>query len=124
MSATVLIVDDSATIRQQANKALTEAGFTVQQAKDGLLGKARIEAGGIDIVICDVNMPHMNGIEMLTAVKSDPRFAQLPIVMLTTEGSLQLVAEAKKAGATGWMMKPFWAEKLVATVTKLTAQLV
>ena len=121
MSATVLIVDDSQTVRQQVNLALSQAGFTAVEAADGLQGVSRIEAGGIDCVICDVNMPNMNGIEMVEKVKSDGRFTSLPIVMLTTEGAMELIQKAKKAGASGWIVKPFKADLLIAAVRKLTA---
>lgn len=121
MSATVLVVDDSATVRQQVGSALRLAGFTVVEAGDGAEGKARILAGGVNCVICDVNMPNKNGIEMVEEVKSVPAHKALPIIMLTTEGAPQLVQRAKTAGATGWIVKPFKADLLVAAVKKLTA---
>lgn len=121
MTATVLIVDDSATVRQQVGTALAQAGFVVAEAGDGFQGANRIAQGGIDCVICDVNMPFMNGIEMVAKVKSDPANAQLPIVMLTTEGAREMITQAKEAGASGWIVKPFKAEMLIAAVTKLTA---
>jgi two-component system chemotaxis response regulator CheY len=119
MSATVLVVDDSATVRQQVGAALLQAGFKVQEAQDGVEGKSRIMAGGIDCVICDVNMPNKNGIEMVEEVKTDTKFGKLPIVMLTTEGAKELIERAKKAGACGWIVKPFKADLLVAAVNKL-----
>ena len=121
MSAKILIVDDSQTVRQQVGTALKQAGFQVVEAGDGLQGIAQLEAGGIDCVICDVNMPNMNGIEMVEKVKADLRFKATPIVMLTTEGAMELIQRAKKAGAAGWIVKPFKADLLVAAVTKLTA---
>lgn len=119
MSATVLVVDDSASVRQQVGAALKQAGLKVIEALDGLDGKNKISAGGIDCVVCDVNMPNMNGVEMVEAVKSQPQFKSLPIVMLTTEGSKELIAKAKAAGASGWIVKPFNATMLVAAVKKL-----
>src|SRR5262245_49685997 len=116
MSATVLVVDDSATVRQQVGAALVQAGFKVQEAQDGVEGKSRIIAGGIDCVICDVNMPNKNGIDMVEEVKKDAKFGKLPIVMLTTEGAKELIERAKKAGACGWIVKPFKADLLVAAV--------
>lgn len=121
MSATVLVVDDSLTVRQQVSAALARAGNNVIEAIDGVDGKSKINAGGIDCVICDVNMPNKNGIEMVEEVKSDSRFSSLPIVMLTTEGAKELIAKAKKAGACGWIVKPFDAAMLVAAVKKLTS---
>ncbi len=120
MTKKILIVDDSATVRQQVRLALEGAGFDVEEAVDGLAGKERInKAGRLDAVVCDVNMPRMNGIEMIESVKADPRHGSLPIVMLTTEGQPALVKRAKAAGATGWMIKPFNASLLIATLKKL-----
>lgn len=119
MSTTVLIVDDSVTVRQQVNAALSQVGINVVEAVDGADGVARIQAGGIDVVVSDVNMPNMNGIEMVAKVKSDARFSSLPIIMLTTEGAKELIAKAKAAGASGWIVKPFKANMLIAAVQKL-----
>lgn len=119
MAATVLVVDDSATIRQQVGAALTAAGFTVAEACDGVEGKARVSAGGIGCVICDVNMPHKNGIEMVEELRADGPGPLPPIIMLTTEGSPHAIQRAKAAGAKGWMVKPFKADLLVAAVRKL-----
>lgn len=120
MSKKVLVVDDSATVRHQVGSALTQAGFTVIEAVDGVDGAARIEAtSDLALVICDVNMPRMNGLEMLEAVRSKPCAASMPIIMLTTEGDPSLVARAKQAGAKGWIVKPFKPELLVAAAKKL-----
>ena len=75
----------------------------------------------IAAVICDVNMPRLNGIEMVAQVKSKPKHANLPIVMLTTEGQPALIRQAKAAGAKGWIVKPFKAEQLVAAMRKMAA---
>jgi len=121
MSKKVLVVDDSATVRQQVRMALSQSGFQVVEAVDGLDGKHKIDAArDISLVICDVNMPRMNGIDMLEAVKSQARHARLPVVMLTTEGQPALIQRAKKAGAKGWIVKPFKANLLVAAAQKLT----
>lgn len=121
MSKTVLVVDDSATVRQQVSSTLKQAGFNVVEAVDGADGKNKISAGGVDCVICDVNMPNKNGIEMVEEVKGDARFKALPIVMLTTEGAKELIERAKSAGAAGWIVKPFKPDMLVAAVQKLAA---
>lgn len=121
MNVTVLIVDDSATVRQQVATALTQAGFQVAEASDGSQGLNRANQGGIDCVISDVNMPIMNGIEMVGLFKQDPSLSSIPVIMLTTEGSKELIARAKQAGASGWIVKPFKAEMLVAAVRKLTS---
>jgi two-component system chemotaxis response regulator CheY len=120
MSKKVLVVDDSATVRQQVGSALTQAGFIVVEAVDGIDGIACIEASpDLALVICDVNMPRMNGLEMVEAVRAKATPATMPIIMLTTEGDPALVARAKLAGAKGWIVKPFKPELLVAAAKKL-----
>lgn len=122
MSKKILIVDDSLTVRQQVGLALTEAGFEVIEAVDGQEGAEIIDSTpDISAVICDVNMPRLNGIEMVSQVKSDARHAELPIIMLTTEGQPALIRQAKAAGAKGWIVKPFKAAQLVATMHKIAA---
>jgi two-component system chemotaxis response regulator CheY len=116
----VLVVDDSWTVRQEVSVALQEAGFEVILAVDGLDAVSKIAATpDLAAVVADINMPRMNGLEMLTAVKRDPKNAALPIVVLTTEGQPELIRQAKNAGAKGWMVKPFKPELLVALVRKL-----
>jgi two-component system, chemotaxis family, chemotaxis protein CheY len=119
MSKKIIIVDDSQTVRQQVGLALVQAGFEVAEAVDGLDGAALIDrTPDAAMVICDVNMPRMDGLEMLEAVRA--KHANLPVVMLTTEGQPQLIERAKKAGAKGWIVKPFKADLLVAAVKKIT----
>jgi two-component system chemotaxis response regulator CheY len=120
MSSKVLVVDDSATIRQQLRFTLSQAGYDVLEAEDGEDGVRKLTTNAdTKLVICDVNMPKMNGIEMLNVVKNDNRVNQIPIVMLTTEGSAELIAKAKSAGAKGWLVKPFKPELLLSAVKKL-----
>ncbi len=116
----VLVVDDSPSVRQQVGLALKQAGFEILEAVDGVDGVAKIDGDpNIGVVICDVNMPRMNGLELVENVHRKPQHANLPIVMLTTEGQPQLIQRAKKAGAKGWIVKPFKANLLVAAVKKL-----
>jgi two-component system chemotaxis response regulator CheY len=118
----ILVVDDSAAVRQQVAIVLAEAGFEVVEAGDGVDGASVIATDrGIAMVICDVNMPRMNGLDMVTQVKKEAQNAALPIVMLTPEGQPAMIKQAKDAGAKGWIVKPFKADQLVATVKKLTA---
>lgn len=118
----VLVVDDSATIRLQVHNALEQAGFVVLEACDGVVGVETIDRDrDIGAVICDVNMPRMNGIEMVEKVKSDPRNAALAMIMLTTEGQASLMRRAKEAGALGWIVKPFNPAQLVALLRKIAA---
>lgn len=116
----VLIVDDSPSVRQQVGLALKQAGFSILEAVDGQDGVNKINQDrDIGMVICDVNMPRMNGLELVESVQRTPGRNGLPIVMLTTEGQPQLMQRAKKAGAKGWIVKPFKANLLVAAVQKL-----
>ncbi len=122
MSKKILVVDDSATVRQQVGAALTGAGFNVIEAVDGADGAEKIAANSdLSLVVCDVNMPRMNGIEMIQKVKADEKYASLPIIMLTTEGDPTLIKKAKAAGAKGWIVKPFKPELLIGAAKKLTA---
>jgi two-component system chemotaxis response regulator CheY len=122
MSKRVLIVDDSATIRQQVRLALSQAGFDVVEATDGEDGVAKIRNDlTICAVICDVHMPKKSGIELVEEIKAGGINSHVPIVMLTTEGQPALVQRAKQAGAKGWIVKPFKSNLLVAAMHKLTA---
>lgn len=122
MGKKILVVDDSATVRQQVGLALGQAGFDVVEAVDGMDGIDKMhQTVDIALVICDVNMPRMNGLEMIEKLHAEKKGAMAPVVMLTTEGQPELVERAKKAGAKGWIVKPFKAELLIAAAKKLTA---
>ncbi len=116
----VLVVDDSPTVRQQVARALHDSGFEVVEAGDGFEGITRIEADDtIGMVILDINMPRMNGLEMLDKIKTTERSSKLPVVMLTSEGQRSMIERAKQAGAKGWIVKPFKPELLLGAVRKL-----
>jgi two-component system, chemotaxis family, chemotaxis protein CheY len=120
MAKKILIVDDSSTVRQTVALALSNAGYDSIEAGDGVDGLQRLEQNNeVALVICDVNMPKKNGIEMLLSMRADARHAAIPVVMLTTEGNPDLMEQARRAGAKGWLVKPFKNESLVATVKKL-----
>jgi len=122
MSAKVLVVDDSMMIRTQVSRALSQAGFAVVEACDGKDALAKLTAASdISLVVCDVNMPVMSGLEFLEAVRGQPVNTNVAVVMLTTEGQQDLVQRARSLGAKGWIMKPFKADLLVAAAKKLTA---
>jgi two-component system chemotaxis response regulator CheY len=121
MAKTILVVDDSGTVRQQVSMALKQAGFAIVEAADGQEALAAIESNrAIDMVVCDVNMPVLNGLEMVEKVKGNPEHKALPILMLTTEGQPSMIKRAKAAGAVGWIVKPFDASQLVQTAKHLT----
>jgi len=115
----ILVVDDSTSVRQQVAHALGAAGFDVIEAVDGVDGLDIISRSpDLAAVICDLNMPRLSGIDLLERVAA-PRKRSLPILMLTTEGQPGMIQRAKQAGAKGWIIKPFKAELLVATMRKL-----
>jgi two-component system, chemotaxis family, chemotaxis protein CheY len=118
---TVLIVDDSKSIRNEVADALSPAGYIVLEAADGAEALACLtEHRSIALVVLDVNMPGMNGLDVLERIQKDHSARNLAILMLTTEAERTLVERAKKAGAKGWLLKPIKAELLVSTVARLT----
>lgn len=121
MSKRILTIDDSKTMRDMLMLTLAEAGFDVIQAVDGqdgldVLGK---EKAPIDVIITDINMPRMDGYEVIRNLRRDPAHKSTPILVLTTESDTDKKNLARDAGATGWMVKPFDPERLVATVRKV-----
>lgn len=123
MSKKVMVVDDSRFVRQQVGIALTAAGYEVIEAVDGLDGAEKIEqCKDLAMVICDLNMPRMTGLEMLGVVKMGGKNAELPVVMLTTDGQPAHIERARAAGAKGWIVKPFKPELLLLTVRKLVGE--
>ena len=115
----VLVIDDSETIRSVAAAALSRAGFEVLEAADGIQGLACAATNDISVIILDVNMPGLNGLEMLEKLVAEPRTAHLPVVMLTAEAHEAMIERAKHLGARGWMIKPIKPEHLVSVVTRL-----
>ena len=116
----VLVVDDADVIRSQVSRALSPAGFTILEAVDGAAGLSAARANAdLSLIVLDVNMPIMGGIEMLERLKEDPRTAAIPVLLLTTEGQESLILRAKKAGAKGWMVKPVKPEMLLKAVQAL-----
>lgn len=116
----VLVVDDYGSVRQQVSLALSPAGFEVIEAIDGQMGVDVIVADhSLSLVICDVNMPRMNGLDLLRIVREKPAHAELPIIMLTTDGQPAQIRRAKDLGARGWVVKPFNPAQLLSAVQKL-----
>jgi two-component system chemotaxis response regulator CheY len=122
MGKKIIVIDDSQTIREQVATTLRKAGFEIVEAVDGVDGTEVIErTPDAALAICDVNMPKKNGLELLEGLRDSGRTNVLPVLMLTTEGQPQLIERARKAGAKGWLVKPFKADLLLAAVKKLTS---
>jgi two-component system, chemotaxis family, chemotaxis protein CheY len=122
MGKKIIVIDDSQTIREQVATTLRRAGFEILEAVDGVDGAEVIErTPDAALAICDVNMPKKNGLELLEGLRDGGRTHALPVLMLTTEGQPQLIERARKAGAKGWLVKPFKADLLLAAVKKLTS---
>jgi two-component system chemotaxis response regulator CheY len=117
----VLIVDDSRSIRNEVTDVLTRAGYNVAEAADGAEALAYLSGSApVSLVVLDVNMPGMNGLDVLDRIQNEHKTRNLPILMLTTEAERALVERAKKAGAKGWLLKPIKPELLVSTVARLS----
>ena len=115
----ILIVDDSRSIRELLTSVLHGAGFNVTSAEDGEDGLNAAKSGKFDLVITDINMPVMDGIELLKSLRSLPEYAFRPILILTTEFSQEMKMKGKSAGATGWLVKPFDPVKLIEVIKRL-----
>jgi len=119
MAKKILSVDDSASVRQMVTFALETAGYQTAQAADGKEALTFLKGSPVDMIITDLNMPNLNGIELIKQVRALPGFKFVPIVLLTTESEDAKKAEGKAAGATGWIVKPFNQDQLLAVVKKL-----
>jgi two-component system, chemotaxis family, chemotaxis protein CheY len=119
MEKVILTVDDSASIRQMVSFTLKNEGYTVVEAVDGVDGLAKLKENPVDMVLTDLHMPNMDGIELIKNVRADPKFKFIPIIFLTTESQADKKQEGKSAGATGWIVKPFKPEQLVGVVKKI-----
>lgn len=121
MGKQVLAVDDSQTMRDMVSFTLRNAGFDVEVAVDGQDALGKLQGGRPDLIITDINMPNMDGIDLIKNVRQDPKFKSTPILILTTESDGTRKNEGKAAGATGWIVKPFDPEKLLQVVNKVCA---
>lgn len=119
MSANILTVDDSASIRLTTNVALSNAGYSVTEAINGAEGIAKATSGQFDLIVTDLNMPVMDGLTMIRELRKIPSQMGIPIIFLTTESDGAIKQQAKEAGATGWLTKPFDPENLVKIVRKV-----
>lgn len=119
MAKTVMIVDDSSSMRQLVKMSLTSAGHQVIEASDGRDALNKLTGQKINLIISDVNMPNLDGIGLVKAVKARPEYRFTPIIMLTTESEQSKKAEGQAAGAKAWIVKPFQPQQLLAAVEKL-----
>ena len=119
MSKTILIVDDSDSLRQVVNIALSGAAYNVIEACDGRDALSKLNGTKVHLIVSDVNMPNMNGIEFVKQAKQLPQYKFTPVIMLTTENQQSMMEEGKKAGAKAWMVKPFKPAQMLQAVSKL-----
>ena len=121
MSRTVLTVDDSRTMRDMLLLALSQAGYRVVQAVDGIHGLEVLEGESPDVIVTDINMPRMDGFGFIKGVRQSSCHRATPILVLTTESDTEKKTRARQAGATGWIVKPFDPAKLVDALRRVTA---
>jgi len=119
MTTRILAVDDSPTIRALVSRALRNAGFEVFLAADGVEGVGALSEADPHLIITDINMPRMDGFGLIENVRATGAYAEVPILVLTTESGADLKARARSAGATGWIVKPFEDERLIAVIDKV-----
>ncbi len=120
MAKRILIVDDSKTMRDMVSFTLREAGFEVTEAEDGKRGLDLLGSKPVDCIITDLNMPVMDGLTFIAQVRKNAVHGRTPILMLTTESDAAKKDAGRAAGATGWLVKPFSPDKLVATINKVS----
>ncbi|MEZ4225381.1 MAG: response regulator [Polyangiaceae bacterium] len=122
MSNVVLVVDDSRSIRMLVSKVLKQAGFEVVEAENGKDALAKLaQASNVQLVITDLNMPVMDGLELIQAIRQKAEHKFTPVVFLTTETEEKKKEQAKSAGATGWIIKPFHPEKVMTVIRRVVA---
>ena len=119
MSKLIMTADDSPSVRQMVSFALKQEGYDVVEAVDGQDALKKMDGQKVDMLITDLNMPNMDGIELIKEVRHKPQFKFMPIVFLTTESQDEKKKEGKAAGATGWIVKPFKPEQLLAVIKKV-----
>jgi len=119
MAKTIMVIDDSTSMRQVVNIALKGAGYDVVEGRDGKDALHQLTGQKINMIVCDVNMPNMDGISFVKALKEIPTYKFTPVLMLTTESQESKKNEGRAAGVRAWMVKPFKADQLLAAVEKL-----
>lgn len=119
MPKTVITVDDSLSIRETVKMILSGAGYQVHAAEDGVKGLQLAQQQRADLILSDLNMPNMDGITLIGHLRALPQYRFVPILMLTTESQEEKKVAGKKAGATGWIVKPFDPARLLGVVQKI-----
>ena len=119
MTKTILFVDDSESIREIVNFTLQNEGYNVLVSDNGKNALGFLDGKDINLIITDLHMPEMNGIELIKEIRKMPKYQRTPILFLTTESQVAKKMEAKEAGATGWIVKPFVPAKLISAITKV-----
>lgn len=122
MTLRVLAVDDSRTIREMLKLTLCEAGFETELAEDGIHALEILENTRPDVIVTDINMPRLGGLELISRIRSDSAFRKIPIIVLTTESTPDMKQRARGAGATGWIVKPFDPPKLIRALELVSGQ--
>jgi two-component system, chemotaxis family, chemotaxis protein CheY len=119
MQKVVLTADDSASVRQMVSYTLKQNGYDVIEAADGMDALNKLDGRKVDMIITDLNMPNMDGLGLIRGARAKAECRFIPIIMLTTESQDSKKKEGKEAGATGWIVKPFQPEQLIAVVRKV-----
>lgn len=119
MKRKIMTVDDSSSVRQMVSFVLKEAGYDVVSAVDGQDAIKQLSSSQVEMLVTDLNMPNVNGVELIQWVRSDFSHQYIPVIMLTTESQDEKKLEGKNAGATGWIVKPFKPEQLLTVVRKV-----
>ena len=114
-----MTVDDSASVRQMVSFTLKGAGYEVVEAEDGVEAAKKLEENDVHLIVSDVNMPNMNGIELISHIRRMQQYRFTPIIMLTTESQPEMKQKGRAAGATGWIVKPFKPDQLLAVLKKV-----
>ena len=119
MNKVIMTVDDSQSVRQMVNFTLKNAGYDVVEASDGSDALVKLNGSRVHMIITDLNMPNLDGLGLIRSVRGRAEYRFIPIIMLTTESQAEKKQEGKAAGATGWIVKPFRPDQLLAVVKKV-----
>jgi two-component system chemotaxis response regulator CheY len=122
MTKTIMVVDDSSSVRQMMSFTLENAGYEVVEAEDGQDALEKLVGSAVNMIVTDLNMPNVNGIELIRSIRSQSEHKYIPIVVLTTESHESRKQESREAGATGWITKPFIPEQLIGVIKKVMPQ--